>query len=47
LEEISIKKIFELIERIKEQVDVADIIYYETNPVIDNYVTLRYDTRQK
>ncbi len=47
LEEINIKKIFELIEKLKESIDVSEIIYYETNPVMDNYITLRYDTRQK
>ncbi|MBT3729171.1 hypothetical protein HOG27_03775 [bacterium] len=47
LENISNKKIFEVLEMLKNSVEVDDIIYYEANPVMENYVTLKYDTRQK
>ena len=47
LENISNKKVFEVIEKLKNAVDVDDIIYYEANPVMENFVTLKYDTRQK
>lgn len=47
LEEINNKKIFELIEKLKDSVKVEHIMYYETNPVVSDYITLKYDTREK
>jgi len=45
LQDINLKNIFSLIEEIKESIWVDHVMYYETNPVMENYVTLRYDTR--
>ena len=45
LNEITNKNIFWLIEVLKNSIWVEDIIYYEANPVMENYITLKYDTR--
>ena len=47
LDEISYKAIFEILEKMKEALWVSDIIFYEVNPVMENYLTLKYDTRFK
>jgi hypothetical protein len=47
LEEINNKKIFELIDKLKEIANVSYILYYEKNPVLENYLKLKYDTRKK
>lgn len=47
LQEINNKNIFLLIEKIKEIIAVDHIMYYENNPVMENYITLKYDTRTK
>ncbi len=47
MEEINNKNIFLLIENLKESVGIDHIIYYETNPVLQKYITLKYDTREK
>lgn len=45
LEEITNKSIFSIIERLKNSLKIDDILYYEINPVMENYITLKYDTR--
>jgi hypothetical protein len=45
LDEITNKSIFYIIEKMKETLNVDDILYYEINPVMENYITLKYDTR--
>jgi len=45
LEEITNKSIFYIIEKMKETLNVDDILYYEINPVMEDYITLKYDTR--
>lgn len=45
LEEITNKSIFGIIEKLKDSLKIDDILYYEINPVMDNYITLKYDTR--
>lgn len=47
LNEINNKSIFLLIDKIKESIWVDHIMYYENNPVMLNYITLKYDTRTK
>lgn len=47
IDKITNKKIFELIDKLKDIIDLSYIIYYEKNPVIDNYLKLMYDTREK
>jgi hypothetical protein len=47
LKEITTKSIFLLIDNLKESLGVEHIIYYEINPVMDKYITLKYDTRKK
>lgn len=47
MQEINNKSIFKLIESLKDWVWVDDIMYYEINPVIENYIILKYDTRKK
>lgn len=47
LDEINYKSIFELVEVLKNSTWVAEILYYEINPVMTNYITLKYDTRNK
>lgn len=41
------KTIFELIDTIKDIIDVSEIIYLEKNPVMDEYLTLKYKTSKK
>lgn len=45
LQDINVKNIFELIEKIRDTIWVDHIMYYEANPVMENYITLKYDTR--
>jgi CRP-like cAMP-binding protein len=45
LEVINNKSIFFIIEKMKETLNVDDILYYEINPVMIDYITLKYDTR--
>jgi len=45
LDEITNKTIFYIIEKMKETLNVDDILYYEINPVMEDYITLKYDTR--
>jgi hypothetical protein len=45
LNEITNKTIFSLIEKLKQSIKINDIIYYEVNPVMENYITMKYDTR--
>ncbi len=47
LNEINNKKIFELIEKIKDIINISYILYFEENPVLKNYLKLKYDTRFK
>ena len=47
LKEINNKSIFSLIDNLKQSLGVDHIIYYEINPVMENYITLKYDTRKK
>lgn len=44
LNDISNKSIITLIEELKNILKVNEVIYYESNPVMDNYITLRYNT---
>ena len=46
LNDINIKSIFMIIEKMKEALNVDDIVYYEINPVMNNYITRKYDTRK-
>jgi len=46
LEQINNKSIFHIIEKMKESLNVDDILYYEINPVMKDYITLKYDTRK-
>lgn len=45
--EINYREIFKLIDDIKDILWVEHIMYYENNPVITNYLVLKYDTRKK
>lgn len=45
LNKISSKSLFDLIDKLKNVVMVDYILYFEKNPVMDNYLTLKYDTR--
>ena len=47
LDEINMKNIFKLIEILKKSIWIEEILYYEANPVLENYITLKYDTRKK
>lgn len=44
---ISNKEIFNLIEILKKITQVDYILYLEKNQVLENYMTVRYDTREK
>lgn len=45
LEVINNKSIFYIIEKMKESLNIDDILYYEINPVVQDYITMKYDTR--
>lgn len=47
IEKITNKKIFELIDSLRDIIGVDYIIYLEKNLNIENYLTLKYDTRNK
>lgn len=44
---ISNKEIFNLVEILKKITQVDYILYLEKNQVLENYMTVRYDTREK
>lgn len=46
LEEVTNKSIFDIIEKLKNSLKVDDVLYYEINPVVPDYITLKYDTRK-
>jgi hypothetical protein len=39
------KNIFKLIDSFSKIIDVEYIIYLERNPIMQNYMTIKYDTR--
>ena len=45
LEKISLKSIFHIIERFKTIIECDYVIFFEHNIVVENYYTLKYDTR--
>lgn len=47
LEKINNKNIFLLLDKVKEITDISYILYFEKNPVVNNYIKLKYDTRKK
>lgn len=47
LKQINNKSIFYIIDKMKEVLKIDEILYYEVNPIIQNYVTLRYNTKHK
>ena len=40
------KTIFELIEKIKNIIEVSGIIFLEENPVLEEYLTIKYNTKE-
>ena len=44
LNKITSKSIFDLITKLRDTVRVDYILYFEKNPVMDNYLILKYDT---
>lgn len=46
LKEINSKGIFNLIDKIKSIVDVDYILYFEKHQIMENFLTLKYDSRQ-
>lgn len=46
LKSIDLKSIFWLIDKIKNILDVDYILYLEKHPVLDNFLQLKYDSRQ-
>jgi len=47
IENFNNQTIFNLIEKIKETIQVDKIIFLERNPVLENYLILKYTTEQK
>jgi hypothetical protein len=45
LETYDNKNIFQLIESFAKIINVSYIIYLERNPIMQNYITMKYDTR--
>jgi len=45
IENFDNKNIFKLIDSFSKIIDVEYIIYLERNPIIQNYMTIKYDTR--
>ena len=46
MKEITPRNIFHLIDRIKSIVDVDYILYFEKHQIMENFLTLKYDSRQ-
>lgn len=46
LKDINSKTIFSLIDKIKDIVDVDYILYFEKHQIMENFLTLKYDSRQ-
>jgi hypothetical protein len=46
MKEITPRNIFHLIDRIKSIVDVDYILYFEKHQIMENFITLKYDSRQ-
>ncbi len=47
LEEINNKSIFWLLDKIEDIIHVNHILFLEKNPVMENYLTIKYDSRKK
>lgn len=47
IKQINNKNLFWLLQKLKDIIMVDYIIYAEENPVMKNYITIKYDTRQK
>lgn len=47
IKEINNKTIFKLIQKLKDIVNADYIIYLEENPIMQNYTTIKYDTRSE
>ncbi len=47
IESISDKSIFNLIEKIKLITDLDYVLYFELNQVMNDYIVLKYDTRER
>jgi hypothetical protein len=46
IDNFNFKTIFELIEKIKDIIGVSDIIFLEENPVLKEYLTVKYKTSE-
>lgn len=47
IKEINNKSVFELIQKLKDIVNADYIVYLEENPIMQNYTTIKYDTRKE
>jgi len=47
IKNISNKSIFEIIDKLVDILDISYILYYEINPIMNNFLILKYDTRYK
>lgn len=47
IKEVNNKSIFNLIDKLEEIIHIDYSLFLEKNPVLDNYLTLKYDSRNK
>lgn len=47
IKEINNKNIFQLIDKLEEIIHIDHTLFLEKNPVLDNYMVLKYDSRNK
>lgn len=47
IERIDNKNIFKLIDKLEDIINIDYVLYLEKNPVLDNYLVIKYDSREK
>jgi hypothetical protein len=47
IEEINNKNIFKLIDKLEEIINIDYSLYLEKNAVLENYLVIKYDSREK
>jgi hypothetical protein len=47
IEEVNNKNIFSLIDKLEEIINIDYSLYLEKNAVLENYLVIKYDSREK
>jgi hypothetical protein len=47
IKEVNNKNIFKLIDKLEDIINIDYSLYLEKNPVLENYLVIKYDSRDK